>query len=470
MKQYFKMAIIATALSSVVGCQSTNNTETSVAVEKNRAVSSVLTFDVLQKQYTLDKATFDSVEEFRLYSEPTYNIMTESWNDAKEIYLEVEKEPGLINEEYSMFSSGSYATKYSEYITKADAELSKLKRYKEQADVVLSDAISQMDYMTSIDVNTYYPAEFASLNSQYKTLFITVIEDDIAEAQTEQASFLTNAKAIEIDTTLKIYVYPLEKEFNQLSQKGFKTIAPISYGQAKAELDKTQKAVQANNRDEALISSAVNRTVFQLDHLKNMAAEVKLLQAVKNGQFEQPVLEFENKLLSISQAINGNDYRDQPLRTQTTSILDSVQQMHEANNTVVLEKKIQELSAQIKSQALTIENQTEDRSGVQKQVLVLTQQLERNDNLINNLNDVIASFKEKEQATEKVAEEKVELPVVESEKTAIIADEVKAKSTEEVAVVPVVTKPKTQEAAVKAAVAVKAVNEETTNEGVIVSE
>jgi ABC-type transporter lipoprotein component MlaA len=34
MKQYFKMAIIATALSSVVGCQSTNNTETSVAVEK----------------------------------------------------------------------------------------------------------------------------------------------------------------------------------------------------------------------------------------------------------------------------------------------------------------------------------------------------------------------------------------------------------------------------------------------------
>ena len=349
-------------------------------------------------------------------------------------------------------------------------ELSKLKRYKEQADVVLSDAISQMDYMTSIDVNTYYPAEFASLNSQYKTLFITVIEDDIAEAQTEQASFLTNAKAIEIDTTLKIYVYPLEKEFNQLSQKGFKTIAPISYGQAKAELDKTQKAVQANNRDEALISSAVNRTVFQLDHLKNMAAEVKLLQAVKNGQFEQPVLEFENKLLSISQAINGNDYRDQPLRTQTTSILDSVQQMHEANNTVVLEKKIQELSAQIKSQALTIENQTEDRSGVQKQVLVLTQQLERNDNLINNLNDVIASFKEKEQATEKVAEEKVELPVVESEKTAIIADEVKAKSTEEVSVVPVVTKPKTQEAAVKAAVAVKAVNEETTNEGVIVSE
>lgn len=431
MKQYFKVAVIASALVGVVGCQSTGGETSAVSVEQNKNTPSIATFDALQKQYSLDKTTFDSVSEFQIYSESTYASMMDEWLEAKEIFLEIEKEPGLINEEYSMFSSGSYAAKYMSLVTNADAQFNKLKSYKENADIVLSDAIAQMTYINSIDVQRYYPQEFANLNKQYKALFVTVIEDDIAEAQTEQASFLTKAKATEIKTTLKIHVEPLEKEFSILSSKGFKAIAPISYGQTKAELDKTKKAVQANNRDQALIADVVAKTRFQIDHLKNMAAEVKLLKAVKNGQFEQTVLEFENKLLSVSQAINGDDYRDQPLRIQTESILADVQQMHEKNNTADLEAKIKDLNVQIKTLEVTVEKQTNDRADVQKQVLVLTQQLERNDNLINNLNSVIASYKEKEVA-EKAAEESLsssEEPTT-VEDTAAIAEPTNTKEAE----------------------------------------
>ncbi|MUK77640.1 hypothetical protein GNP84_12160 [Aliivibrio fischeri] len=398
MKQYFKIAVVASALMSVVGCQSTN--EETTAVEQTSEINTpvVSTFEALQKQYNLDKTVFDSAAEFEIYSEDSYSLMMDEWNEAKEIYLEVEQEPALINEEYSMFSSGSYSAKYIALIKSANLQLDKLKTYKNKADTVLSDAIAQMNYMQSIDVAKYYPQDFSSLYNQYKALFVTVIEEDIAEAQTEQAEFLTKAKVIEIDTSLTIHVKPLEKEFSQLTQKGFKAIAPISYGQTKAELDKTKKAVQANNRDQDLIADVVAKTRFQLDHLKNMAAEVKLLKAVKNGQFEQSVLEFENKLLSISQAINGDDYRDQPLRMQTTEILSAVQQMHAINNTADLEKKIKELNSEIETLNGTIEKQTDARANVQKQVLVLTQQLERNDNLINNLNSVIATYKAKEDA------------------------------------------------------------------------
>ncbi|MUK70141.1 hypothetical protein [Aliivibrio fischeri] len=398
MKQYFKIAVVASALMSVVGCQSTNEETTSVEQTSEINTPVVSTFEALQKQYNLDKTVFDSAAEFKIYSEDSYSIMMDEWNEAKEIYLEVEQEPALINEEYSMFSSGSYSAKYIALIKSANLQLDKLKTYKNKADTVLSDAIAQMNYMQSIDVAKYYPQDFSSLYNQYKALFVTVIEEDIAEAQTEQAEFLTKAKVIEIDTSLTIHVKPLEKEFSQLTQKGFKAIAPISYGQTKAELDKTKKAVQANNRDQDLIADVVAKTRFQLDHLKNMAAEVKLLKAVKNGQFEQSVLEFENKLLSISQAINGDDYRDQPLRMQTTEILSAVQQMHAINNTADLEKKIKELNSEIETLNGTIEKQTDARANVQKQVLVLTQQLERNDNLINNLNSVIATYKAKEDA------------------------------------------------------------------------
>lgn len=217
MKQYFKIAVVASALMSVVGCQSTN--EETTAVEQTSEINTpvVSTFEALQKQYNLDKTVFDSAAEFKIYSEDSYSLMMDEWNEAKEIYLEVEQEPALINEEYSMFSSGSYSAKYIALIKSANLQLDKLKTYKNKADTVLSDAIAQMNYMQSIDVAKYYPQDFSSLYNQYKALFVTVIEEDIAEAQTEQAEFLTKAKVIEIDTSLTIHVKPLEKEFSQLT-------------------------------------------------------------------------------------------------------------------------------------------------------------------------------------------------------------------------------------------------------------
>lgn len=426
MKNFFKMAIVASALVSVIGCQSTAEEPSSVT-EKNTLIPSISTFNELNKQYSLDKVAFDSVDEFKIYSEEVYQNLIEEWDEAKELFAEIEREPGLTGEEYSMFSSGSYAAKYMSLVASADAEFSKLKKYKKNADVVLSGAIAQMAYLKSMKVNKYFSEEYLELNEQYKELFVVIVEDDIAEAQTEQAEFLTSAKVLEIRAALKIHVEPLEKEFSSLSNDGFKAVAPISYGQTKAELEKTKKAVQANNRDIILVTDVVAKTRFQLAHLKNMAAEVKLLQAVKKGKFEQPVLEFENKLLAISHAINGDDYRDQPLRIQTELILSAVQQMHEINNTVDLEDKIKELNSQVGALETTVETQTNDRAAVQKQIVILTQQLDRNDHLIDNLNAVISSFKEKEKEKEKELKEaqlnQVKIESVEK-KEAVVSDKV----------------------------------------------
>ncbi len=394
-KTYFKMALVASALLSITGCQSTGDS-TEVKQEQNASASVISTFDELNKQYILDQQKFDSASVMNIYSEQHYEVMMDKWNEAKNIYSEIKEDPSLINKDYSMFSSETYAAKYMALIVNANTELAVLNKYKKKADVVLSDAISQMSYINSIDVNKYYPQDFLTLSSEYKELFVTLIEEDIAETQTEQAEFLTKAKDIEIKTVLTIYVKPLEKEFSSLSNEGFENIAPISYGQTKAELAKTKTVVEANNRDQELITDAVAKTKFQINHLKNMAAEVKLLKAVEDGKFEQTVLAFESKLLSVSQVVNGQDYRDQPLRVQTDSIVSAVQLMHDKNNTLDLEATIKDLTAQIKTFKTDAENQQKEHDHLQSKMTALTEQLELNDSLVTHLNSVIATYKEKE--------------------------------------------------------------------------
>lgn len=85
MKIFFKVAIIASALVSAIGCQSTAEEPSSVT-EKNTLIPSISTFNELNKQYSLDKVAFDSVDEFKIYSEEVYQNLIEEWDEAKELF------------------------------------------------------------------------------------------------------------------------------------------------------------------------------------------------------------------------------------------------------------------------------------------------------------------------------------------------------------------------------------------------
>lgn len=100
--------------------------------------------------------------------------------------------------------------------------------------------------------------------------------------------------------------------------------APLTYKKAKTEIEKTELTVKSDSRDFDAIEKSVKEAEFELEHTVSVSSEVSRLSAVKNSKFESVVLNYEKSLLQLSEAVNGEDYRNKPLADQANAILISL--------------------------------------------------------------------------------------------------------------------------------------------------
>ncbi len=396
--------LVMAALLGLSGCQSTSEQPKEVGVTNQESkTDSYAIYEQTKSDYETWLATLKEAKSLKLYSPDLYSELLESWEDAVEIYEDVAVDPAKATESYSVFSSGTYAEKFSEHLVVVEKNHNKLLALKETADVLLADSIAQMAYLDDISAKKAYSSEYASVSRSYRALYEDVEDGDLDDAQTNQVKFLTKAKALEQKVVLKEFVAPLNKQLGQLRSQGFNRVAAISYAKAKAEVSVAENTVKANTRDLKVISEAVSSAQFEIDHVKNTAAEVKLLVNVDNGKFEPIILEFEGKLLTISKSINGSDFRNQPLRVQAELIVDAIKQLHSANSTDELESKIADLN----EQNATMKEQVAQHNAVlaqeKEQQAGLNKQLARTESHIASLEELIANYKQQLQLPEEAA-------------------------------------------------------------------
>lgn len=320
MKQTGKVACIICLVALLSACQSTPEGEDGVSSQ----INTENLFQGALKAHQIWLNRLEGTEHLKIYSPDKYGLMMSSWQKADSIFQEFKETPETAFQSYSLFSSSTYLDRFYEEIVTVEKTLSELEHLKRVADDVLKPAITQLNYLNSIDARQYYRSEYVRLTRLYAKLFRLVEDDELSDAREEQEEFLERGHSLEVRTIKKIYISPQEDALRELKRNDVKYYAPISYFRVEAEISSGKGLIERSPRAFAEIKQAVSEIQFELAHAEHIALEVQGLRDRSKDEYESFILDIETKLLQISLALNDNDLRDQSLRTQAAQIKDEV--------------------------------------------------------------------------------------------------------------------------------------------------
>lgn len=409
-----KIALVVGMLLGVAGCQSTpaDQSGNSEATNKDVQVSSeVRSFDSIQSTYNQWETKLEEHSQYALYAPENYKELKGAWADAQEIYADIAKDQTLITDSYSIFSSQTYAQAFDEKVETVQSNYDAILVLKEKADQVLADSIAQIDYLKLLGADTMFKSNYKRLYSEYSELFNYVLVDELEDAQEAQVEFLNNARVLEVKVAHKKYITPLKEKLELLEDEDFHEVVPLTFAKASSQIELAENKIKASPREKSIIEDAVTAAEFELNHVRSVAHEVKLLASIEDDKFEQAVLSAENQLLSISKAINDQDYRDVVLRIQSQKIVDSVKKLKSSDLTSELTQEIESLTAKLAKLETENQKQAQQLIDTNKQSELLTEQVSKSDAHIKSLEDLVSSLK---MQASTASSESVEQPAVDA--------------------------------------------------------
>ena len=411
-----KVVLAVSVLLSVVGCQSTSTTGDSAQKSTNMDVQTATktrTFQSIQPIYEEWEQKLTEVASLEIYAPENYSDLQDAWSEAKEIYLDIEKKPELLLKDYSIFSSQTYAEAFDERIAVLDTNYKSMLTLKEKSDRVLADSIAQIEYLQFLEADKLFSSDYKKIYSQYRDLFNYVLVDELENAQEAQVDFLNEARELEVKVVREKYITPLKKQLKTLKNEDFHEVAPLTFSKATSQIELAESKIEASPRDKSIIKLAVQAAEFELNHVRNVAQEVKLLASVEDDEFEQAVLRMENKLLSISTIVNNKDYRDLAIRVQSQKIIESISELKTSNQTVELSSEVEKLAEKLALLESENKKQAQQLIDSDKRSQLLTEQIARGDAHIKSLEDLVSNLKGKgdkalANEAESIAENKAE--------------------------------------------------------------
>ncbi|WP_052702310.1 hypothetical protein [Marinomonas sp. S3726] len=379
MNKFQKCALVIVTGAALTACGSSSTKPAEVAgsispVDESVQAESI--YNTAKADYELWLGKMKEIEPLELYSKSIYKETLSSWAKAVDVYEDFADDPAKAVKDYSIFSSGTYAEEYNEKLAIVKVNHAKLLDLKDKADTILADSIDQMEYLDSIEAEKHFKQNYRTVKNAYVALFAYVADNDIGDAQNKQAAFLNTAKKLEIRVVLKVNIEPLEKEAAQLKKSGIATLAPISYNKVTAELTLATSEVENNARNQEVILAATKKVKFEIDHTTQIANEVQRLRSTSNLKFEAVALEVENRLLEISKAIDGSDFRDKPVRVQKDMIVDLIEELTNTDNATRLENEVASLKAKLEASQNKLSQEETSLAEANKQQEVLRERIE----------------------------------------------------------------------------------------------
>lgn len=104
--------------------------------------------------------------------------------------------------------------------------------------------------------------------------------------------------------------------FKEVEKLGGKSLAPKTFQQAEDAFAKVNKIVERNVKDDTAITEAGKQYEFAVFHALHVTRAVSKLQSLSQSDYEDYILDLENKLEPIAKAMNYQDMRNHTLQEQ----------------------------------------------------------------------------------------------------------------------------------------------------------
>jgi len=268
---------------------------------------------------------------------------------------------------------------------------------KQSAEQLLSESFSKTKRLKTLNADKLYTKEFKRSQEKIADLIELIADGKQAQAQEQQAKVLPLLNSIEIKVVKYTELKNLKALLSTLKKSKTDRVASISYQKTIGLSQTAESIISANPRDIATIRKSVKQAIFEAKHTQNIAIAVRNLMAIDEDDYEKYILDFENKLNSVSDSLQGVDLRDQVISEQTTSLISQGKALN--NQLDQQAKKIAELELLLvsKNKLLTVASKDKDSYStiIQKKLTSKNEQITQQKTQLDTLKQATIALEQK---------------------------------------------------------------------------
>nr|WP_086940568.1 hypothetical protein [Thaumasiovibrio occultus] len=318
MKNFIQRTVLVVCLGGLMACQSTPEVDSELQQQQSEMMANAATL------YQHWHGTLKSLDLLQEYSPENAVVVRQLWQSAQSNYEEFDNAPARLVAS-PLFGSTSYYDRFLSDIEQIEHHYEEMEEARDRAMDVLAEPMDHLAYLRDLNARHYFRSEFDRLERRYFELLAALDEQGRNEASELADEFLLRAQSLEVKTIKRIYVTPLENRSRELLNLHSRSLIPVSQARVEAEIKAAKDLITATPRDFTAIDRMVSRITFELNHARQLLAEVNVLRELEKANYESYLLDREARLLRISEALSDKDYRDLPLDAQLDAVLADVE-------------------------------------------------------------------------------------------------------------------------------------------------
>ncbi|MCW8956458.1 MAG: hypothetical protein OQL09_06215 [Gammaproteobacteria bacterium] len=220
----------------------------------------------------------------------------------------------------------------------------------------LADALAELDVLKRIDEAKKYTGHIQDYSEDVIDLIKEIEAGKINEAMQGQAKLLKDMLGLEIKIVSEKNLAPVKAMLEKAEDAEADELAKITFKKAEQELQRAEKIIRANYRNEELVKNASAQALREARHAFYVAEEVKTLKELKPKATEEKILYIESLLERVNQKFNNQPVTGHSLYEQSTIISQRLEALIESKES--LAREIQLLKQQ-QNQAVETDLPTE---------------------------------------------------------------------------------------------------------------